>query len=351
MTSVGTRLGVEEAPLAGPLHLLVLPARSWRLLVVIGLVALATSSGLSLVLAPRFAASASFIAHAGEEARLPSGLAGLASQFGIRSLEAGSGSPQFYADLMRSRTLLRRMLVTTLPFDGATRQVIDILKVSDKNAARRLERAERDLSARISVTVDRVTQRVDFSVSMPRPETAKAAADTLLALLDRYNRDILRSQASEKRAFLEGQTVQAAESLRAMEAAMAAFLDRNRSFRGSSQLEFEHDRLARAIALRQDLYLAIARDLDEARIQEVDTRPVITIIDDPLVPADRSWPKRTPFVLIWTFIALALAWVGVIIRQLLDLGRGSESADVRRARDVLHGVQQDILQVVGVRRK
>jgi uncharacterized protein involved in exopolysaccharide biosynthesis len=315
----------------GPLELLAAPSRRWRAVVLIVLASGLLAAGLSLVLPERYEVSASFVADPGRSVDVSGGLANLAGRFGLGDLQIGPSSPQFYADLLRSRAVLRRVLRARVPTLTDTLPVIDVLRVREGDSLRLIEVGERALSQRIVVRVNRITSRVDLSVSMPYAPSAQAVADTLLDLLDEYNREIRRSRAGEKRAFAVAQASMAAESLRGSERAMEIFLERNRSFQQSAQLQFQHERLARTIALRQDIYLALARQAEEARIEEVDTRPIITIVDPPVRPGRRSWPRRKVFVLGASMISLALAWSVLVMIELVAAARLDGGTDLGRA--------------------
>jgi len=274
----------------------------------------------SMILRPRFVVASSFITDQVDQTQLPSGLASIAGQFGFSAGASGAGSAQFYADLLRSRTIVRSLLSATVPADGRSVRVIDLLHIDgDSNEARRIEAAESAMSDRISVNFDRTTGRIDLSVWMERPETAKAVADTLLALINKFDRETRRTRAGEKRTFTEHQKKLAADSLLAAEDAMTAFLERNRSYLESAQLAFQHERLARAIALRQDIFLALARDVEQARLRELDSRPVVTTIDAPVLPARRAWPKRKLLVASCTLVAVAFLWITLALRELLTV--------------------------------
>lgn len=333
----------EPARIVGPLETFVAPARYWRCFALLGLCVAVVSAGISLVLPQRFRASASFIPAPEDRPSLSSsGLAALAGQFGFSASALGTSSAQFYGDLIRSRSIIRKLLAAKVPAEGREALVIDLLDVHDKTPIRRLERAERRMLDRIHLRIDRTTNRIDMDVWMRHPETAKAVADTILALVNRFDREIRRTHASEKRAFAEQQWQSAADSLHAAEQAMADFLERNRSYEESAQLSFQHDRLARAITLRQDLYLSLAHQLQEARLEEVDTRPVLTIIDPPLLPGKRAWPKRAVFVLMSVLVIESLGWFLVVFREIvLPNGAIAEHSDLARALDLLRGVLRD----------
>ncbi len=336
MADQTTRVDARSvAGVIGPLQLLVTPARYWRLVLYVMLASSALAAGLSFVLLERYEVSASFVAEPGRSVDVSGGLATLAGRIGLGSIEMGPSSPQFYADLLRSRAILRRVLSARVPDASDTARVIDVLRVHERDSLRRVEAGERALSRRIVVTVNRITSRVDLTVSMPSAPIAQAVADTLLQLLDDYNREIRRSRASEKRAFSVAQASMAADSLRGAEQAMETFLEQNRSFQQSAQLQFQHDRLVRNIALRQEIYLALAHEAEEARIEEVDTRPVITVVDPPVRPALRSWPRRKIMVAGAALVSLVVTWTALIVLELLRAARNDADGDLSRAlRDV-----------------
>ena len=73
---------------------------------------------LALVLPQTFTARGSFVAESGSfGSQLPSGLMGIASQFGV-SVSGQSDSPDFYAEVLRSRTIRDRVLQTTFESRG-----------------------------------------------------------------------------------------------------------------------------------------------------------------------------------------------------------------------------------------
>jgi len=306
----------RDAVASGPLEYLVSPLRRWRMLGTVALVTFVAACVFVLVAPKRYAANASFVPDGGQATTLPSSLASLAGQFGVPTGATGSSSPQFYADLIHSRTIVRGLLAVEVPTDKGSARVIDLLKVREPDSSLRLEKAENSLRHRITVSFDRVTRRVDIAVWMDQARSAEAVADSLLMLVDAFDRDIRRSRAGNKRVFVEAQGLRAADSLRAAEAEMQAFLERNRTITGSPQLEFQRERLARTISLRQEIYVALAREAEQSRVEEVDNRPIITVIDRPVAPARRFWPPRKKLVLLALLGVLAPVWVLLVLIEL-----------------------------------
>src|SRR5438093_1196674 len=151
----------------GPLEVIVAPIRRWRTVVLVVVASVLVAAALSLLLPERYEVSASFVADPGRSVELSGGLASLAGRFGLGDIEIGPSSPQFYADLLRSRAILRRVLRARVPTLTDTLPLIDVLRVREADSLRRMELGERALAQRIVVRVNRITSRVYLSVSMP----------------------------------------------------------------------------------------------------------------------------------------------------------------------------------------
>jgi len=337
-----------DRPFVGPLELLLSPLARWRLFGVLGLVTFVVASAFTFVVRPRFEARAAFVPDGGQSSGLPTGLLSLVGQFGLPSGSFGAATPQFYVDLIKSRVIIRGLLNVRLVTNTGTARVFDLMDVHEPDSALHQEMAEEKLRKRVTVSFDRVTRRVDVAVWMENPQLAQAITDSLLMLVDAFDRDVRRSRAGNRRMFVEVQSARAADSLRAAESEMQAFLERNRTI-GSPQLEFQRDRLARAISLRQEIFLALAREAEQSRVEEVDNRPVITIIDEPVAPARRFWPLRKKFVIIACLGVLAPAWVLLVLQELARTPVLNEG-DAGHARARIRDAWADVRQTVGRRR-
>lgn len=219
-------------------------------------------------------------------------LVGLAAQFGLTGGGGGSGSsdsPDFYADLIRSDVLLRAVVVDTFSYqrDGVT-HVGNLMAAFDEDSTREdlmVARTIVDLRARLSANPVAKTGVVDLAVTTHDPALSLQIAERVLRELDRFNRDVRRSQAGEERQFVESRVDSALLSLRAAEDRLQAFLTRNRSFQSSPELMFAHDRLQRDISASEALYTSLLQGYEQAKMEEVRTTPVITVVQPPVRPA------------------------------------------------------------------
>src|SRR5438093_221939 len=88
-----------------------------HIVLVVGLsfAAAVTTSVIVLIMPAAYTSSGSFVPEETADTRLPSNLAGLASQFGLSVGGQPSRSPAFYADLLRSREVLATVLSARIP--------------------------------------------------------------------------------------------------------------------------------------------------------------------------------------------------------------------------------------------
>ena len=284
-----------------------------------------TSVGV-LLMKPTYAATASFVAENTLQSRVPAGLAGLASQFGVNVAGEASRSPAFYADLLRSQEILEKVLASRIAGPAAHDSVTiyALYHIAGSTPELKLDEGIRALRARITLAVDQRTGIVRVTVEAPY---AVAARDVLQLLLDRladFNLHTRQSTAGERRKFIEGRVAKSEEELRTAEEALRSFYERNRQWQSSPQLRYEEQQLNRQVAVQQELYLTLRREYETARIEEVNNTPVLTIIDQPAVPGRRVRPQRTITVLLVTIVVAILASALVIIlehhRELLASG-------------------------------
>jgi uncharacterized protein involved in exopolysaccharide biosynthesis len=107
----------------------------------------------------------------------------------------------------------------------------------------------------------------------------------MLRLVSEFNLNRRQTKAGADRRFVETRVRESLDSLRGAEAALEAFLQRNREYRNSPQLVFAYDRLDREVRMRQQLYTTLIQSYESARIDEVRNTPVITVMEAPDLPA------------------------------------------------------------------
>lgn len=301
--------GVSLADLPGALY-----RKRGRTLTIIGLPILAAAVA-ALVLPRWYQSGATLTIEAGTAPLPQSAVLGLASQLGLAATDA-SRSPQFYADLLRSRVLLEHVLAARFPF-GADSHLLDLedyWNPGRQPSPRLHDRALKKLQDHLGASANARTGVITFTLEGPSPSAAKLMSDTALAALNDLVVSIRHKHAAAERQFTEERWTVLRDSLTAHEEILRRFYERNRQIT-SPELQFEELRLRREVERVQTVYAQIGAQLEQARIQEVRDIPVISVIDPPTVPIRKSSPK-TKLLLI---TAAVLGTVGAIILALMHL--------------------------------
>ncbi len=303
--------------------------RAWRPALAVPLLAGVLMAAISLLLPPTYTASTTFVpAAAGSLPTLPGGFTSLATQFGINIAGSNSLSPDFFAEVLTSRELLRATLLSE--FDDplrpeSKRTLLDILDSHYYTDQHRISEGIRQLERDVSQRVDRRTGIVTLTVKGRPPALVAAIANRMVELLNAFNLEKLRSQSRERRRFAEERKDRAEQELREAEAQHLRFLQANRRYNDSPVLSFEQNRLARQVQLRQEIFQTLTREYEEARIAEVRDTPLLTTIDAAVPPDRRTFPQRKLLVL------LAMLASGLTTVTFIYLGEYRRTAEVAGA--------------------
>jgi uncharacterized protein involved in exopolysaccharide biosynthesis len=294
--------------------------RHWRLVALIPVVAALAMAAFTLAADRSYAVSVTFVPQAAET-RGAGGAAALAQQFGLNlGGERPGQSPQFFVDLLQSRTVLRQAVESEYRVpsgDGAVRQasLVEFFQIEPGGGAGSAWRkaAER-LAQNMTISVVRETGVVRLTVEAPDPALAEEIAERLLHLLNTFNQEVRQARAQEEGRFIGGRLAEAEAQLVAAENALQEFLRSNREFRNSPELLFEHDRLQRQVDMRQEVYTSLLRSQEQARIDGVRDTPLFTVIDDPAgaaYPVGRGLIQRT--ILAFMFGLILAVFVAFVL--------------------------------------
>ena len=293
------------------------------------LVTLGIAVSITLIRPRTYSSMVSFIT----QGTKPSQTAGLASQFGLNlPIAQGSESPQFYADLVNSREILARISNSSYAVqtaEGVKRSnLFAFYKVSDGNPALALEKMVRTLRGNIRTSQSDRTGVITLAISAPYPTLAVDIAGQLLNELNRFNVERRKSQASAEKAFVENRMSQANSELLASENRLQDFLQQNREYAKSPRLAFDQDRLAREVAMRQQIYTSLAQSYEQAKIDEVRDSPVLTVVEPPVpaaLPDPRGLVKRA-------FLAIVGGlFLGILIASAKEYVARSDNASDQAA--------------------
>lgn len=301
---------------------------------------MAASIGLALVLPTRYAATTQFVPERGATG-LPSGLAGLTAQLGFNlSNPQAEQSPLFYASILQDAAILQRVLAAAVDTGGGTARILDILHVRADAARERIELGVEKLGKITDVRVDLRTSIVSLTVKWKNPITSAAIANTFLQELQEFNLAQRRSTAGALRQFLEQRLNTSRNDLRAAEESLRVFLERNRRTDDSPELQFRQQRLQRVVDMKVRVVESLEQEYEQARIREVNSTPVISVIRQAEPPARRSEPRRKRIVIAGSVLALLLGAVIAFGADYLERARQRSDPDFIALRSALSGFRQ-----------
>jgi uncharacterized protein involved in exopolysaccharide biosynthesis len=303
-----------------------------------------------------YSASFSFVPQVTQD-QSRSGLASLAGQLGVSLLTAGSQgqSPQLYADLLETREILIPIAVDSFrvaPYAPARVALSEFLGVPGTERGIVVENTVNVLrSSVVSATVaTRTTGVVSVRVRTRSAQVSFEIAERLLHGLNQFNLVTRRSQATAERQFTEGRLEATRRSLRAAEDALQRFLQSNRQFANSAELTFERDRLQREVSLQQQVDIGLAQQYEESRIREVRDTPVITVIEQPALPASADPRERSLVLLTLTLLGFLLGIAASLIRDSIQR-RIAESSDPTFNLLVRQWYELPLIRILPLRRR
>ncbi len=295
-------------PSAEPLTLALWTAgviNRWRVIILSAVVALVLALAAAWLLPPVYRVTVSFAPNPSSTSKLSGAISSL-STGALSSLTSGMGlgaaggepteSPAFYAELMQSRELLTRLLLTRFPDprkqgvrDSA--RLVDIMKLRSDNPQRRIELGVKQLQKDLTTESDVKTNVVKVTVSNRYAPTAAQEANTALALVNAFNLEQRTSRARAKRVYLEERTADAKKDLAVAQARHRDFLAGNRQWQMSPTLSSEEQTLAQNEDIASDLYVSLEKQVESARIDEFNDAALITVVDSAVTPMKAYWPR------------------------------------------------------------
>lgn len=296
--------------------------RRWRTITIVALATMLPALAYALLKERTYTATASFSGGAGPR------IGGLAAQLGIAiPSEVGAESPQFYVDLLTSRSILDSIVTTPIMLPtvrGRMRTtLVEFYDPPGSTLAERRARAIRKLRERLSATVGRQTGVVNVSVTTPNAYLSQEVLVRILDAINTFNLQTRQSRAVAERDFIERRLAEARGQLLAAEARLQSFLQENRAFRDAPRLTFENDRLSREVSSRQQVVNELETSYERARLDAIRDTPVITVLDTPQVP---PLPDSRGVVTVVIFALLFGIVLGAVVARWQDSRAASSGA-------------------------
>jgi len=272
------------------------------------------------LLAPEmFSTSSLFVTKTGKQSS--GNLSQLASLAGI-NIGGGGGSidPSDYLDkVIEDKDFIATLFDRRWFFKGDTLPLEEILKIVPDTVVpnwqyvyfmRKIESIRRGKI--VSLKKDAKNGLLTLSTEAPDPQLAYDLNVFVLNYLSSYIRNSIKSQAKEKRIFIEDRLLETRRELEKSEDALAKFRGSNLMTR-SPQAILEEARLTRNVTINQEIYIQFEKQYELARIEELDDQTLIQIVKSAEVPVIRSRPKKKQIVIVAGMAGIFLGMVSVLL--------------------------------------
>ena len=191
---------------------------------------------------------------------------------------------------------------------------VDVMTPINQLNPNNLPKQERDVvkffAENLVVNVDKKTGKTNISLDLQDPQVVYVVVDAVVKNLVEYMSDYRSSKARQDAENLSIICEQRKSDYYKAQQIYADFVDSNKGvIRQSAQAERE--RLQQEMNLAYQVYSQVATNLEAARIQEQQAKPVFVTIDPVTVPLRKTAPSKAKLLVIFTFLAgcCAAAWI------------------------------------------
>jgi uncharacterized protein involved in exopolysaccharide biosynthesis len=188
--------------------------------------------------------------------------------------------------------------------------------------SKEVDRALKSLEGKYSVSVDNESGLMTISVTTEDPRLSTEITNSLIHHFTNRVREIRTQKVTERLKFVRGRFQEAEEELETVEEELAQFLERNQN-PTTAYLQFQRDRLQRQVTFKEQLYSEIQSQLTKTRLELQRRQPVLTVVEKPVPPLQRSWPSRTMIVIVSVIFGVA-AGIGLALIVALVTARTRE---------------------------
>ena len=166
------------------------------------------------------------------------------------------------------------------------------------------------LAEGIQVNVDKKTGQTDMSLSMQDPKVVytvlTAVVENLKTYMVDYRTSKVRADMDNLEKTCENRKRDYFDALKVY----ANYLDANKNVALLSA-QVEREQLEQEMRLAFQVYSQVATQLEAARVKVEQAKPVVAIVEPPVVPLQHSAPSKAKMLVIFTFLAgcISSAWV------------------------------------------
>lgn len=262
---------------------------------------------ISLILPETFKSTAVILPDT-EKSKLGSlsGMSDLAAMAGI-TVGGEVSIVKLYPTILKSESVLQNVIYTkykTKEYSDSV-NLIQYWDIKEKNPERDYEVALLNLRTRLDIAMDIKTAVVTMSIETEEPQLSADILNNTIRAADRFIRTKRNTNALEQRKWIETRLVEVKADLSKAENVLKEFREKNRMVSSSPQLLLDQERLLREVQINSTMYVELKKQYELAKIEEIRTTPIISVMDYGRPAAKKERPKRALITLVWMMLAFA----------------------------------------------
>ncbi len=176
------------------------------------------------------------------------------------------------------------------------------------------EKLSNYLKRMINISVNEKEGFITITCADQDPQSAAIIALNTQALLQEEVINFKIKNAQELLTFTESLKDEKKMFLEALQDELATFRDQHQNI-SSGLFENKLNRLESELAIARSVYEELAKQVEQARIQVRKDTPIFTIIDPVVIPNQRTSPKRTLMVVIYSFLGLTIGIAYALLKE------------------------------------
>jgi uncharacterized protein involved in exopolysaccharide biosynthesis len=278
-----------------------------------------------------------------------SGLAGLASQFGVYMPSGSSAdlsSPSLFPELMESRTFAERILDKSFyskEFDKEL-SLLAIFTYGDGSPQLGMDTLIQKAMVTLQGMISFENQG-SFSVlkvTAGDPYFARDLNKVVLNELQSLNRYFKGQHLNEKTNFIKNRIESVGNDLKKSEQTLKIFREQNRQI-SSPALQLEYEHLNRDVDIQKGIYLTLKQQQELAKIEEVEKATIVQILDEPQIPLGSLNKNLKLNVLLAGILGIGLGIMIGFVRAYIDNSDLDERKKIRRVKYFFKKKTKDII--------
>ena len=167
------------------------------------------------------------------------------------------------------------------------------------------------LLEQLSMEVNDKDGYISLSTTMPEARAAAELTQKAQELLEQYVIDFKIEKSSSELDFIKNRYQEKEQEFQKIQQKLAVYTDRNQNV-NSARAKMELMLLQSEYDLAYGVYSELAKQLETQELKVKEDTPIFTILQPVFVPLEKTGPKRSLILIIYTFLGFVLS-IGYIL--------------------------------------